>query len=679
MRKSIIFSIFKKEMLDLIRDKKTLFMMIVLPIIMYPLIFILFTSIMMMSLKNLSEKELPIAFNKQPNESVMAKILEGKEHEGKLKIVDVKDYNKALEEREITAYIEILEEKEQIYYKIYMNSSVDDSMESTGRIKDLLEEYKDELVKEKIEEEGLDVETVLSPIVYETVDLAKDTEKAGYLMGQILPLIFIMGILLGAVYPATDVMAGEKERGTLETLLTLPISNGELIIGKYMAVSLSAITSAILSVLSISLTLVFLLGNLKQANAIGLEEINFTELIFPLIVTLICICLFAMVVSAISMSVCSLAKNYKEAQSYISPIMFIIMIPSYASVLPSMELNKVNAAIPVVNISLLIKSVLSFNYDIASIAIVLVTNIAFVLLSIFILSKIFNSEEVLFGDKREFSFLEKRTNIKKGSFPTISDGFILYAISLLVLIYFGSFLQAKYKLLGMALTQFIIVAFPLFFGYYIKTDFSKTFSIKIPNFKDILGGLSLWGGGCIASLLIAQFLLYLFPQNIEVAEAISEFMLGDNSFIVALIAFAILPAICEEVLFRGFLITAFKGKKSAFRPVILSSILFGIMHIDFIRMIPTAILGLTLGYAVYNTSSIFIPMLMHFMNNGLVIFASYYPENIISKLYSYSEIDFSNLNVAHLILLVVMSIVLISVGILLIKKPKNKKNVPADV
>lgn len=195
MRKSIIFSIFKKEMLDLIRDKKTLFMMIVLPIIMYPLIFILFTSIMMMSLKNLSEKELPIAFNKQPNESVMAKILEGKEHEGKLKIVDVKDYNKALEEREITAYIEILEEKEQIYYKIYMNSSVDDSMESTGRIKDLLEEYKDELVKEKIEEEGLDVETVLSPIVYETVDLAKDTEKAGYLMGQILPLIFIMGIL----------------------------------------------------------------------------------------------------------------------------------------------------------------------------------------------------------------------------------------------------------------------------------------------------------------------------------------------------------------------------------------------------------------------------------------------------------------------------------------------------
>ncbi len=110
-----------------------------------------------------------------------------------------------------------------------MNSSVEDSNESTGRIKDLLEEYKDELVKEKIEAEGLDVDLILEPIVYETVDLAKKTEKAGYLMGQILPVIFIIGILLGAVYPATDVIAGEKERGTLETLLTLPVSNGELV------------------------------------------------------------------------------------------------------------------------------------------------------------------------------------------------------------------------------------------------------------------------------------------------------------------------------------------------------------------------------------------------------------------------------------------------------------------
>lgn len=673
MRKNIVLSIFQKEMLDLLRDKKTLFMMIILPIIMYPVLFILFSFLMIMGISSLQEKELPIAFNKSPDAAIIAKILGDKEKTGKLKIVEVEDYQKALEEREITAYIEIEEEDGQIQYKIYMNSSVEDSNESTGRIKDLLEEYKDELVKEKIEAEGLDVDLILEPIVYETVDLAKKTEKAGYLMGQILPVIFIIGILLGAVYPATDVIAGEKERGTLETLLTLPVSNGELVMGKYLAVSLSAIISAILSVLSISLSLLFLMGNFKEAGAIDLEGINYNELIFPLIITLICVCLFAMVVSAISMCVCSFAKNYKEAQNYISPIMLILMIPSYVSVMPNMELNGVNAAIPVVNISLLIKNVLSFNYNLAAISVVLVTNIAFVLLSIYFLSKIFKSEDILFGDKREFSFLEKRSNIKKGSLPTLSDGLILYAIALLVLIYLGGFLQVKYQILGMALTQFMIIAFPLFFGYYIKTDFAKTFSIRVPRLKDFLGGFILWIGVSIASLLLAQFILYLFPENMEVAEALSEFITGDYPFILSLLVFALLPAICEEALFRGFLMTAFKDKKAILRAIILSSLLFGVMHIDFIRIIPTTILGLALGYAVYCTGSIFIPMLMHFLNNGIVLFSGYFPEHIISKAYSCLEIDFSNLDFGHLISLIVLSIVFTIIGLVLLKKPKNEK------
>ncbi|NLK20733.1 MAG: CPBP family intramembrane metalloprotease [Epulopiscium sp.] len=670
MRKSIVLSIFKKEMIDILRDKKTLFMAIILPIIMYPILIILVSQIMMISLNKMQQKELPIAFNKSPNKAIMEKILEGKENEGKLKIINVKDYREALEQREITAYIEIGEEKEQTSYKIYMNSSVEDSNTSSIRIKNLLRDYKNELTKEKIEAMGLDSEIILEPIIYETINIAKNEEMAGYLIGQILPFILIIGVLMGAIYPAIDVMAGEKERGTLETLLTLPISNGELIMGKYLAVSISAITSAILSVLSIALSMGFLLASFGETGLIGMEGIKFNELIFPLIVTLICICLFAMVVSAVSMSVCSLAKNFKEAQNYITPIMFIVMIPSYASIIPSMELNGLNATIPVVNISLLIKGVLSFRYDIALIAIVLVTNIAFVLLSGFILSKMFDSEEVLFGGSREFSFLESRSNIKKHTFPTISDGLVLYAALLLVLVYLGSFLQIKYKLVGIALTQIIIILVPLLFGYYIKTDFRKTFSIKIPKFKHILGGMSIWTGGFIASLLIAQFILYLFPQNMEVAKNLSEIILGEHNFIVALLVFALLPAICEEIFFRGLLMTAFRKKATGLRAIILSSVLFGITHIDFIRMVPTAILGLTLGYAVYNTGSIFIPMLMHFLNNGIAIVSAYYPESVVGRIYSYLEMDFSNFSSMHLILLIVISIVLIFMGLLLLKKQK---------
>ncbi|HID9497194.1 TPA: ABC transporter permease subunit, partial [Clostridioides difficile] len=108
------------------------------------------------------------------------------------------------------------------------------------RIETVLDKYKRFTIEKTLSEKGLDVQATLEPITYSTVDVAKTEEVAGYFLGQILPFILIIGVLLGSIYPAIDVMAGEKERGTLETLFTLPISNLELVMGKYMAVSLSA-------------------------------------------------------------------------------------------------------------------------------------------------------------------------------------------------------------------------------------------------------------------------------------------------------------------------------------------------------------------------------------------------------------------------------------------------------
>jgi len=679
MRKNIIACIFKKEMTDILRDKKTLFMMIILPIIMYPVLILIFSQVMMMSISSMEQKELVIAFNIKPNQVLLSKIENGKKDEGKLKIIQVKDYKKALENREIVAYVEVQDKEPTAEYKIYINSSVDDSNTATNRLEKVLEEYKKELVQGNVKAVGLNPKEILEPITYETINTAKDEEMAGYLLGQILPFILIIGVLLGAIYPAIDVMAGEKERGTLETLLTMPISNLELIMGKYLAVSISAIVTALLNILSITLTLAFLVVSTDVSKELGMVNINIAELAFPLLITLICICLFAMVVSAISMCVCSLAKNFKEAQNYITPIMFGVMIPSYASMIPNVELNSFTAAIPVVNISLLIKSVLTFRYDMVAISVVLVTNIAFVMLSVLLLSKMFNSEEILFGSGKSFSFLEKRSNIKKGTLLSVSDGFVLYAFGLLALIYFGTLLQVNLKLLGIALTQLIIISLPLAFAYYIKADFKKVFALKLPKVKHVFGGISLWAGGAILALLIGQFILYLFPQNKEIVEALSEILFSKN-LLLNLVVVALLPAVCEEVFYRGFLVTAFKGKDSNKRAIILSAVLFGFMHIDFIRIVPTAILGITLAYAVYKTGSLFVPMLMHFLNNGLMILANHYPMSALAEVYNYMEMDFKHLDLGLLVGLIAISVVLIVIGVLLlgqkrIARVKNKEQV----
>lgn len=674
MRTKIVKQIFKKEMIDILRDKKTIFMMIILPLLLYPILMVGASSIMSMSINKMEQTTVNIAFNNNPSDNLINILNKTNEYdEAKVNIIKVDDYKEALDNETLDAYVEINENNDIQSYKIYTNSSKNNSYTAENRIKEALDEYKEEIVEMNLAQEGLDAQKTLEPITCETLDIAKNEEIAGNILGQILPFILIIGVLLGSIYPAIDVMAGEKERGTLETLFTLPISNLELVMGKYMAVSFCAVVTAFLNIISILISIGFMTLTAGIANEMGIPKFDFTQMIFPGIITMICIGLFAMVVSAISMCVCSLAKSFKDAQNYITPVMLIIMIPSYVSMIPNIELDGFTSTIPVVNISLLIKSVLSFKFDLNLIAIVFVSNFAFMILSVLLLSKMFNSEEILFGNNRSFSFLEKRSNIKKGTMPTISDGAILYAVGLVLLIYVGSLVQLKFKMAGLAITQVMIICLPLLFAYYIKTDFKKTFSLRKINLKQILGGILIWMGGFVLINLITQITLYLFPQNMEVAEALTDAIIIKDNLVLNLAIVALMPAICEEIFFRGFIFTSFKGKSSSKIAIITSGILFGFMHMDFLRIIPTSILGIIFAYTVYKSESIFIAMILHFINNSIAVLVSHYPNSELVKMSSFIELDFKNLNIGKFIILICISTVFIIIGMRLFKNKSEKE------
>lgn len=674
MRTKIVKQIFKKEMIDILRDKKTIFMMIILPLLLYPILMVGASSIMSMSINKMEQTTVNIAFNNNPSDNLINILNKTNEDdEAKVNIIKVDDYKEALDNETLDAYVEINENNDIQSYKIYTNSSKNNSYTAEKRIKEALDEYKEEIVEMNLAQEGLDAQKTLEPITCETLDIAKNEEIAGNILGQILPFILIIGVLLGSIYPAIDVMAGEKERGTLETLFTLPISNLELVMGKYMAVSFCAVVTAFLNIISILISIGFMTLTAGIANEMGIPKFDFTQMIFPGIITMICIGLFAMVVSAISMCVCSLAKSFKDAQNYITPVMLIIMIPSYVSMIPNIELDGFTSTIPVVNISLLIKSVLSFKFDLNLIAIVFVSNFAFMILSVLLLSKMFNSEEILFGNNRSFSFLEKRSNIKKGTMPTISDGAILYAVGLVLLIYVGSLVQLKFKMAGLAITQVMIICLPFLFAYYIKTDFKKTFSLQKVNLKQILGGILIWMGGFVLINLITQITLYLFPQNMEVAEALTDAIIIKDNLVLNLAIVALMPAICEEIFFRGFIFTSFKGKSSSKIAIITSGILFGFMHMDFLRIIPTSILGIIFAYTVYKSESIFIAMILHFINNSIAVLVSHYPNSELVKMSSFIELDFKNLNIGKFIILICISTVFIIIGMRLFKNKSAKE------
>ena len=665
MRSKIVRTIFKKEIIDIIRDKKTLFMGIVLPLILYPLLMIIMTQIMTISMNSIENDDINIAFEKYPSKELIT-LIKNYDSDGAINIVKSKNYKKDLEKGNIDAYVDIKEKNKLENYKIYINSSKENSSTVNSKLEDIFNTYKEKKVKDKIEQLQLNVEETLEPVVYSTIDLAKTEEVAGLLLGQILPLILIMGVLLGAIYPAIDSMAGEKERGTLETLFTLPISNLELVMGKYMAVSLCAIVTAILNVVSILMTLIYILSTGNISGQLLSNNFNISALSGPLFITLICICLFAMVVSAVSMCVCSLAKSFKDAQNYITPVMFLVLIPSYASMIPNLNLDRTTSIIPVVNISLLIKSVLSNNANLSLIALVFISNFAFVILSVILLSKLFNSEEILFGNNRNFSFLEKRSNIKKGTMPSVSDGVILYALGLVLLIYVGSYIQLKLKMTGIVLTQVMIISLPLLFAYYIKSDFKKVFSLKLPKIKHLFGAACLWFGTYLLAMVITNIIMYYFPQNQEIVEGLNNALFIKNNLLLNLLIVAAMPAICEEIFFRGFILTSFKNNKKSYRgAIIFSGILFGLMHMDFIRVVPTSILGIAFAYAVCKTNSIAVSMFMHFLNNGFAVVVTHISSKFSDNIQTTEVVG---LSFNEIIVFLGLSFIFIFLAPLLLKK-----------
>lgn len=631
MRIKIIKEIFKKEILDIVRDRKSIFMMIVVPILLYPIIMVLLMGIMNSSINKMTSETITLGLSSAPNAEFVEivdsenAIREKEDTLGNIEIkTNIKDYKSELEKGEIDAYIDNSIKDND--YKVIINSASDESGIKSDAIFDVMNKYKRKMSEREIEKHGLNSKQILEPIKYEKVDITNSAKKAGMLLGQVIPFILIIGVLFGSIYPAIDVMAGEKERGTLETLFSLPISNMELVIGKYMAVSASAILTSLLNIISMSCTL----GYFMKAESIynpSMVHINYSVLGGAVLITIVSVILFAQVVSALAMCVCSFAKTFKEAQNYITPLMLVIMVPAYISMIPNISLSRITATIPVVNISLLIKSVISLRANMKMVSLVLIVNLIFVLISLVLLSKIFNSEDILFGEKRNFKLIQSRSSIKEGSMPGISDGFMVYVLAFISLIYVSPILNMKLGIMGNTINQFIMALIPILVAVYIKADFKKLFSIKKIKIKDIIRAAVTWFVGSLIMSVFVMILLKLFPDQMKVSEQLNEIIKSSGGLFTQIILFALVPAICEEILFRGFVLSAFRDKKTFGQKnekhivfaIVVSGILFSIMHLDFIRIIPTSILGMVMAYNVYKSKSIFTSVGIHFFNNLLSV------------------------------------------------------------
>ena len=665
-----MFTLFKRELTDILRDKKTLFMMLVVPIIIYPLLIIGMTFLMSSVMNSQAEKTYLVAFDEE--DELAAKIADIIENNPdklsyKLEIVQKSDCKKALEAGDIDIYVSKASDGR---IALCYLSAKDRSNTALDALTDAFEIYREELQKERIDEAGLDADYLLNPIHYEGEDLSSTEESVGNMIGSIIPFFIVTMILLGALYPSIDVTAGEKERGTLETLLTLPITNFEMIMSKFLAVSCIACASAVLNVFSMGGAMAFLVSSsMSLAEDINLE-IHYETFIPGILFTLVVMVFFALLVTAVCMCTCVFAKNFKEANNYVTPVMLIFMFGSYAAMIPDLELTAQTAAIPIVNVALLVEGLFQFQYNYGLFAIVLFSNVAYSLLAILILGKIYNSEAILFSEGlSSVRIFTRRSEMKEKQMPGYGDLILLLCLVLLMIFYVGSFAQIKWGFGGVVIQQLIILLCPVLYAWYMKADAKKLFSIKKPGVSQVAGGILFGIAAFLCAMIMGVLLVPLFPESAEGLTQLDD-MLTSRPAVVLILVVALMPAIGEELLFRGFVMGTLKNKCAGVITVLVTTLLFAAYHMSLIKMFTIGIIGFGLTYAAYKSGSIVTSMCMHFLNNLLSVLITKYPEQMQSVL---PVLFKESLSASDLLLMIAVILICAALGLLLLGCRKKKQ------
>ncbi|MDE6620785.1 MAG: ABC transporter permease [Lachnospiraceae bacterium] len=642
MNTKIIKTLFKKEMLDVFRDKKTVIMMLVVPVLLYPLIFVGVMQVMAFINSSMEEQNYRIAVETEDGGAFCGQLAQAGERETaedgtayQITVVDAgsiggaggeKAWEEALENEEIDAYVATYDLDGRMQYDVYYLSSVTNSSYAADLVMDMLEDFREELTRKRIAEEGLEAQEILEPICYERKNTASSEQSLGSIIGSVLPFMLVVSLLMGTMYPAIDTTAGERERGTLETLLTLPVTNRDLIMAKFLTVAVIGMVSALLNMLSMGGIAVYMYQIMDLQTEMA--DIDMVKFIPAILVCILAVFAFSLFISAVTMCVTSFAKSYKEANNYITPLMLVVMFTGYIGFIPNLELTQGIAMMPVANICLLVKNMMVFKIDYGMIAVVLASNVAYAILAVLFLSRIYDSESILFSDgKGGLQIFERRENMTRGGVPAVADAMFVMAVTLLLLLYAGSILQLKYGLAGVFATQMFILAVPLFLVVYTKRDMRQTYGFARAKVQEYVGSAFLSAGLFFVNLVIAAGFMQLFPQSAENVETAFSEIMGDNMAAV-LFVIALTPAVCEELLFRGLVFHAVKAKHRVATACIVTAALFGCFHLSLVKFVPTGLLGLILCLVVWRTGSIYPAMLMHCINNALSVVISYCPEQI---------------------------------------------------
>ena len=363
-----MWTIYFKELLELARDRKTFIFTVLIPIVALPLIFGSFAYLSATIFKHASQAELDYAiFGKQHAPQLVQRLaLENGFKE--VGLTDPAEIKNAIFDERIKFALVIpadferqLARQQQATIALHYNSAVTVNI-TRQRVLAIIDAHNASLRAEVLSRLNLDqaqLHFALDPIVLKDHTTADKRQQMGALAGGFLPYVLLMVCLMAAMYPAIDTGAGEKESGTLETLLLAPVSRGAIVLAKFLVLFTVGLTSALLMVVSLGLLLFFFSHAMTADMALAVRSIGVLDLAMVALMLVPSAAMFA----ALLLSISIYAKSYKEATGLISPLIMLAILPTMIALLPGVELNWFWAMVPLTNVSLAMKELVKGTKD----------------------------------------------------------------------------------------------------------------------------------------------------------------------------------------------------------------------------------------------------------------------------------------------------------------------------
>lgn len=454
----------------------------------------------------------------------------------------------------------------------------------------------------------------------------------------IIPLVLILMTITGAVYPAIDLTAGERERGTLEILVAAPVPRLGLLFAKYVSVVCVAVLTAI-----VNLTMMTVSLQVTGLGAILFGMRGFTPAIIIEIFFLLL--LFTLFFSAVLLAVTSFARSFKEAQAYLVPLMLVSLSPGLAGLIPGIELQGGMLIVPLLNIVLLARDVMLGSASLAAATVVVLSTLIYALAAIALAARLFGAEAVLYSEQGGWSDLFRRPSRPQ---PTVSVAGALLCIAVLFSAQFiGVHLLLRWQptqldhllLLQIVISLLLIGGLPALFAWMGRVQWRSGFQLERQAVWSwpaaFLLGFGLTAAVNLLNVLLSEAGLTSLPGGMEKRAEEFAARLHTASLVLVLLAFAVVPAVVEEWCFRGLLFSALLRALGPRGAILVSALLFGVFHLTdrgiplIERSITSGVMGLVLGWVCWRTGSLVPGIILHATFNAANVLVAYYHQQLI--------------------------------------------------